>query len=115
MAGLGEARRAVAPLSVPSAEDPPLHCCVPHLPSAFRPVCPSPNLPPSAARRARACLFSILAAGLGGERGLGGGGGGGMRAQGHGQVEQENQKHGQVKQGQNSRDGAAQQQQRGET
>ena len=77
MAGLGEARRAVAPLSVPSAEDPPLHCCVPHLLSAFRPVCPSPNLPPSAARRARACLFSILAAWLGGERGLGGGGGGG--------------------------------------
>ena len=72
----------MAPLSVPSAEDRLLHCCVPHLPSAFRPVCPSPNLPPSAARRARACLFSIWAAGLGGERGQGGGGGNNARHDG---------------------------------
>jgi hypothetical protein len=63
VAGVGEARRGVAPTSVSAAAHRPLHCRVQHLTSAFRPGCPAPDLPPSAAKRTRACLFSILRGG----------------------------------------------------
>ena len=64
----------MAPLSVPSAEDPPLHCCVPHLPSAFRPVCPSPICrprPPGAPERAF-FRFGLLGWSVSAGRGAGG-------------------------------------------